>query len=64
MNQNAGMKNTNRRQWHDECVKGKYKFSMQRELLEYCKNYVDILASAVVKFSNIYEERSDGLQCI
>jgi len=48
-------------EWYDT-VKDKT-FNMQREILEYCKNDVFLLAQAAIKFSNLIDEKTDGIQC-
>jgi len=51
------------KEWYDECVKSDREFDFQKELKEYCQEDVRILAAGVVKFSNLIEEKTNGIQC-
>lgn len=39
-----------------------YEFDIQKELVSYCRNEVNILVSADVTFSKIIEERKKGIK--
>ena len=49
--------------WHEECISQKLTFDFQKEILEYCKNDVLILTEALIRFSNLIEEQTGGIQC-
>jgi len=49
--------------WHHECVQSKKTFDFQKEILEYCKNDVRILTLALIKFANLIEVKTNGVQC-
>ena len=49
--------------WHEECISQKLTFDFQKEILKYCKNDVLILTEALIRFSNLIEEQTGGIQC-
>jgi hypothetical protein len=48
--------------WHQECVNNNIQFDMKKEMLGYCQMDVRILTQAIIKFSNLIEEKTQGIQ--
>ncbi|XP_072763722.1 uncharacterized protein [Anoplolepis gracilipes] len=45
--------------WHSEMTRANYMFDFQREILDYCRNDVDILRQACMAFRKIFLQRGD-----
>ena len=51
-------------QWYDDRVNGNYVFHLKKELIEYCRYYVDILRRCMFRQDFINRENSDPLKYI
>ncbi|XP_072761952.1 uncharacterized protein [Anoplolepis gracilipes] len=45
--------------WHSEMTRANYVFDFQREILDYCRNDIDILRQACMAFRKIFLQRGD-----